>query len=388
MAPAVSIIHAQEKEDQPAAPNGGADAVEPETGEDQENGEKEGKKGPSIIPIPIFITEPAIGYGLGGAVGYFHKKKDEADPSEGSTAPALTANTAAKTGKRQKVPPTISGVAAAYTDKGTWGGGFAHTASWSEDSIRYTGAIGYAHIVSTFYIRNQPFDFELDTGLLLQDIKFRIKDSDFFIGGKLVYFNPDLLFDHDPDDTPGGPEDTQLNDFGLAVQADFDGRDNKMTPNRGQLVELVAWRHLEALGGETDYWKLGFQVQSFHEMMNERLVLGFHLDVDTAGGDPPLWGYPWISMRGIPALRYQNESAGVLETELRWNILERWAAVGFVGVGATRGDVPLYEDESGIVAGGVGGRYLFRPQDNLWVGIDVARGPEDTAVYIQAGHAW
>jgi hypothetical protein len=149
-----------------------------------------------------------------------------------------------------------------------------------------------------------------------------------------------------------------------------------------------SWQHFEALGGETDYWKVGFLVDSFHEMLNQKLVLGLHLDLDTAGGDPPVYGYPWITMRGIPALRYQNETAGVLETELRWNILERWAAVGFLGVGATRGDVPIYQDESGIVAGGIGGRFLFRPQDSLWVGIDVAKGPEEYVLYVQVGQAW
>lgn len=76
------------------------------------------------------------------------------------------------------------------------------------------------------------------------------------------------------------------------------------------------------------------------------------------------------------------------ETELRWNIFERWAVVGFVGVGGTRGNTLRYEDESGIVAGGVGGRWLFRPEDSLWVGVDVATGPEDTYAYIQVGHAW
>ncbi len=79
-------------------------------------------------------------------------------------------------------------------------------------------------------------------------------------------------------------------------------------------------------------------VDSFHEMLNQKLVLGFHLDLDTAGGDPPLWGYPWVTMRGIPALRYQNESTAVISTELRWNIFGRWAAVGFIGAAATRGD--------------------------------------------------
>ena len=55
---------------------------------------------------------------------------------------------------------------------------------------------------------------------------------------------------------------------------------------------------------------------------------------------------------------------------------------------ATRGDVLVFQDESGIVAGGIGGRYLYRPQESLWVGIDVARGPEDYVFYIQVGHAW
>ena len=78
----------------------------------------------------------------------------------------------------------------------------------------------------------------------------------------------------------------------------------------------------------------------------------------------------------------------MLETELRWDVLERWAAVGFVGVAATRGDVPWFQDESGIVACGIGGRFLFRPQYSLWVGIDVAKGPEQFIFYVQMGQAW
>ncbi|MCK5377115.1 MAG: BamA/TamA family outer membrane protein [Acidobacteria bacterium] len=382
----VPSVGAQEEDDRPADVDQSAEAADSETGNGEEEAKK--KKAPSFLPIPIFITEPAIGYGLGGALAHFHKKKHETGSTPGALAPALTANTTAKTGKQQKVPPTVSGIAAAYTDKGTWGVGIAHSASWSRDKIRYVGAAGYAHVVSTFYFGDQPFDFELDSGLLYQDIKFRIHSSDFFVGAKLVYLNPELVFDLDLDDVPIEPDKTQLNDFGLAAQADFDGRDNKMTPNRGQFVELVAWKHLEALGGETDYWNASFQVQSFSEMMKKRLVLGFHLALNSAGGDPPLWGYPWITMRGIPALRYQNESTAVLETELRWNILERWAAVGFIGTAATRGDVPVFKDESGIVAGGIGGRFLFRPQDSLWVGIDVAKGPEDYVLYVQVGQAW
>lgn len=355
-------------------------------GENDEKAKK--KKGPPVIAIPIFITDPAVGYGLGAAVGYFHKKNKHLESGGSSHAPVLTSDNAAEVGEQQKVPPTITGIGGAYTENGTWGIALAHTASWRKDRMRYTGAIGYAHVVSTFYFNDQPAEFKLDTGLLFQDLKFRIKKSDFWVGGKFVYLSPELLFDEDLSDYPELSDRLKLKDVGLAAQAEYDRRDNKMTPNRGQYVEFVAWKHLEVLGGETDYWKVGLMVDSFHELANKKLVLGLHLDLDTAGGDLPLWGYPYVTMRGIPALRYQNESTAVVEGELRWNLAERWAAVGFLGVGATRGDVQFFQDESGIVAGGLGGRYLFRPQDSLWVGVDVAKGPEQYVLYIVAGHKW
>jgi hypothetical protein len=387
MCVAAPTLHATEGEDPKPAATDAAQANEPEKAGDAEASKKK-KKGPPFIAFPIIITEPAVGYGLGAAVAYFHKKKHQADSGAGSHAPVLTADTAPKVGTRQKVPPTISGIAAAYTEDGTWAVGLAHTASWKKDRIRYKGGVGYAHVVSSFYFNNEPADFELDTGLLYQDIKFRVHSSDFFVGGKLVYLTPDLLFNEDQGEIPVESDGIKRNDFGLAVQADYDRRDNEMTPNRGLFVELVAWKHLEVLGGDTDYWNVSLLVDSFHELMNKKLVLGLHLDLDSAGGDPPLWGYPWVTMRGIPALRYQNESTGVLEAELRWNLAERWAAVGFLGVAATRGDVPVFQDESGIVAGGLGGRYLFRPQDDLWVGLDVAKGPEQYVLYVVAGHKW
>jgi hypothetical protein len=50
-----------------------------------------------------------------------------------------------------------------------------------------------------------------------------------------------------------------------------------------------------------------------------------------------------------------------------------------------RGQVPPIV--SSIVAGGIGSRSLLRPQDSPWVGIDPARGPEDTICSIQIGGA-
>ena len=361
----------------------GAEPTEEPTDEDG----KKKKKEMSVLPIPIFITEPAIGYGLGAAVGYFHPRNGDAEETD-SMPPAITTSTppGRTSDDERKPPPVITGIAAAYTDKGTAGGGVGHMNNWKQDGIRYTGAIGYANIESTFYFQNHPFDFNLKTWITLQDLKFRIARSDFFVGFKWLYVDAVGEFQFS-ENLPVDFPDTSRVDSGLAVQASWDTRDNTMTPDQGQLLQLDTWRYDEAIGGDFDYWKVSFKALSFHPIA-KRFVLGLRLEVKAIDGEPPLWGYPWITLRGVPALRYQNEQTGVVETELRWNIVDRWAVLGFVGVGATLGDTRVYEDESGIVAGGIGGRWLFRPQDKIWVGVDVGRGPEDTYGYIQVGHAW
>jgi hypothetical protein len=355
----------------------------------KEKPEGEEKRGPKFIPVPIFITEPAVGYGLGGALGYFHPKKGQ-DQEKKRLAPGLTATAVKETGKRQKTPPTISGIAVAYTENGSWGGGLGHSASWKKDRIRYKGAIGYVNLVSEFWFFDRPFEFNFAGGLLYQDIMFRMGNSKIWLGGRLAYVNSDLEFVVEPpsEPVPDRSFGRNVQDFGLALQSMYEGRDNKMTPNSGQFVELVAYKHFENSIGDFDYSKVMFKVLSFHQFADDKLVLGLRLDLKAAGGDPPLWGYPFITLRGVPALRYQNEQTGVVEAELRWNMFERWAVVGFFGGGGTRGDTRLYVDAKGIYAGGIGGRYLFRPQDSLWVGADLARGPEDYAFYIQVGHAW
>jgi hypothetical protein len=39
-------------------------------------------------------------------------------------------------------------------------------------------------------------------------------------------------------------------------------------------------------------------------------------------------------------------------------------------------------------AGGFGIRFLALKEQNFWLGLDVAQGPEIKAWYIQMGHAW
>jgi len=156
-----STLSSQETDSSNTSAEAEKDSTKESKKEEKERKKEEKKKagGAGIIPIPIFITEPAIGYGLGAAVGYFHPRKTETEPQPVSMSPALTTGTppdqATEDGKKR--PPTITGVAAAYTVDGTWGIGVGHSASWRDDRIRYKGALAYVNVESTFYFANIPF---------------------------------------------------------------------------------------------------------------------------------------------------------------------------------------------------------------------------------------
>jgi hypothetical protein len=97
---------------------------------------------------------------------------------------------------------------------------------------------------------------------------------------------------------------------------------------------------------------------------------------------------PFIDMRGIPALRYQDENVALLETEVRWNVTSRWALIGFVGAGRAWGSQDDFDESGTEVAKGGGFRYLVARRLGLFVGMDYGWGPDDEAFYIQVGNAW
>jgi len=391
----VPCFAGDEEEGQPvSASTQGDDAVGLAPGEEAKNEAPEKKSeatkekaGPRFLPIPIFITEPAIGYGLGAALTYFHRSGGGASAAS-AVGPAMTMGSTEAQHHRKESPPDVTGVAAAYTDKGSWVVGIGHSGSWAKDTIRYKGAIAYADLDAEFWFFDIPLDVNIAGAMVYQNLLFRIGDSDLFLGGTLTYLNTEAklpLFEEEPSLEISG---VRVQDFGLGAELLYDTRDYTMTPNRGLYADLKVQKYFEGSLGDFNYWSSGLDIRSFHQLAHNKLVLGVRLKLDDVSGNPPFWGYPWINLRGVPALRYQNQRAGEIATELRWDILDRWAVDFFAGVGGTRGDVLVFDEVSGIVAGGIGGRYLYRPQDNLWVGIDLARGAGQWTFYIQVGQAW
>jgi hypothetical protein len=83
------------------------------------------KEPAGFMPIPIVITEPAVGYGGGLAVLFFHPQKKKYD---------------------RYVPPNISGAFGLYTANKTWAAGLFHLHIWGPDKVRYMGAGAFCFV--------------------------------------------------------------------------------------------------------------------------------------------------------------------------------------------------------------------------------------------------
>jgi len=75
-------------------------------------------------------------------------------------------------------------------------------------------------------------------------------------------------------------------------------------------------------------------------------------------------------------------------TTMRWQFYKRFSLVGFVGGGVAWNDFERFDSTETIVTGGTGFRYELARNYGTHMGLDLAFGPDNTAVYIQVGSAW
>lgn len=336
--------------------------------------------GTGFLPIPLIISDPAVGYGGGLGLAFLHDQNEQLGDQEDPNAMLA-------------LPPSVSFVAGAYTENDSSLVAGGHVASWKNDSIRYTGIAAYGDLSLGFYGTSSEvnpddleFGFNIKGFYLLQEIIFRYRDSNLFAGGRYSFLSSDVGFDLGGD-IPGVPA-AQFDDKtgGLGIIFRYDSWDNLFSPNKGNYFKLEPVFYNEVFGGDYNYLKAKVAAISYLPLSS--FVLGIRAEADFSDGDAPFYDTPFIVMRGIPSLRYQGDHVLVGELELRWNITPRWSQVGFFGSGWTADSIGDLMSESGETAGGVGFRYLIARRYGLRVGIDVAAGPEDEVAYLAVGANW
>ena len=324
-----------------------------------------------FLPLVSPVTEPAVGYGAAGAGLYFIPKKNN-------------------TGKKY-APPDVIGIGGGYTQNKTWFLGAGYFGFWKDDHIRYRGAGGYGDVNLKYYgkgngfLSNHPSKFTIEAYGFVQQAIFRLANSNFLLGGKYLYTKTKITAFEESKLPFVDPKEFDLSNSGIGAIGEYENFDNIFSPTKGFRINITYTQYLMALGSDRDFGRLGTFAINYLPLIKNRWISGLRSEYQMATGDPPFYAYPFIILRGVPAMRYQGKYTFLGETEQLVMLTNRWGIVGFAGYGKTYS--PNLGNQSAWNAGG-GFRYLLARIFGLKMGIDVARGPEEWAFYIVFGSSW
>ena len=370
---ATSPIAAEEKPSPPApATDAPSKFRSPDDGWLDVSGFLDERYGFILLVIPI--TEPAVGYGAAAALAFIDKPKGESQAGFGRA--------------------DITAVGGLGTENGTWGAMAGNISHWLDDSLQTTVGMVRASVNLDFHgigqdgvLKDHPLSYNLEPLGGMARAKYRLGHSYVWAGLSYALASTRVKFDA-PAGTPGLPDfQRESRVGGLTPSLTYDSRDNIFTPTRGTYVEAGAGLFSEALGGDGEFQRASVTAMHFLPL-GSKLFLGLRGDAAFSFGDVPFYLRPYVSLRGVPVMRYQGEDTAQVEAELRWQLWKRFSLVGFVGAGGAWNNFERFENSLTVISGGGGFRYEAARKYGLHMGPDVAFGPGTSAIYVQFGSAW
>ncbi|ECF7678546.1 BamA/TamA family outer membrane protein [Salmonella enterica] len=328
-----------------------------------------------FLPIPVVITEPAVGYG-GGLFGLFLHGKG-------------------KVIGHRFIPPAMTAFGGGGTQNGTWfvGGGHRHT--WQDDRIRYLVAGGYANINLDIYSgdfagfgSNRSVEAETRGYGGMQKLLFRVGNTPFFVGASQFWAKMAISAPSNPviDKTWKRVLGEASTSSGLGIRVEYDTTDNFFWPGRGVSLSGEYQFYGHYFGGDYRYDLMTLDGKYFIPL-SPRWSLSLAANYQKLSHSqqhlPPM-ARPYIALRGISRYRYQGENVSTVQTQLAWQATPRWVVLGLAGAGSaadSAGD--LYNTAE--VAWGAGFRYLIAKEYGLHTGFDVAFSDHEQAVYFNVG---
>jgi hypothetical protein len=330
-----------------------------------------------FLPVPVIITEPAVGYGAGLFALFFRQSMREA------------AVQSLKSGRTE--PPDIFVLGGLATQNGTWLGAAGGMVSFDDHRYRWRGGIARLNANLDFFglggTLPAAIGYNADGWASIQQGMVRLGQSDAWLVGRWNYFDLSNRLDFESDAARAGSIVRTSRSSGLGVSLEVDTRDNIFTPSRGWKGSLDVTYYDPDLGSDTRFRT--YRAHAFvYSPIGKSVVLAGRADTRGANGDVPFYLLPFVDLRGVPAMRLQDRRTAVIETEARYNVTPRWALVGFAGAARAWGTTTSFSDGTDSRAGGVGFRYLVAQRLGMYVGMDFAWSTQDRAFYITVGNAW
>lgn len=328
----------------------------------------------AFLPIPLVVTEPAVGYG-GGIAGMFVRPRKGAG-NEGYARPNMS---------------VAGGVA---TENGTWLAFAGDSSHWMDERLQTLAAVGYGELNLDFYglgdasaSLDQAISYALDFSLVLIQGNWKPRPKlPWSLGVRYIHSKVEPKLD---DDTlfPGLADGIEVEISAPAAILEYDSRDNLFTPTRGIYSESLYLLSRESLGASEDFERFQ-QVLMGWVPLGKDWTLGMRGDYQWVSGGTPFFLRPYIKLRGVAAMRYQGDQMASSEVEARWQLRPRWSLVVAGGYGTAHSERDLYSATRDVWSGAVGLRYQLARLFGMHAGLDVGFSDGETAIYLQVGNAW
>jgi hypothetical protein len=338
-----------------------------------------------FLPMIMPITEPAVGFGLVAAPMFMSIPKGGLELMH----------------KGVFVMPNIYSVLGGATVNGTWMAAGMYMGNWKLGKYRYLGVLGYARPMWKYYGSgnyNIPTDSYLDMTtkslVFVQKLQIRLgQKSKEFLG--LQYRLAAL--DNSTDFNPSRLDTTFTTQFesktaGLGIVYTHDGLDNTLSPRKGLFVNLNFTLYNKYLLSDFNFE--GWDVKVVNYFKIKDFSLGIKVQQTGVTEKAPFYNLPFISNRGVAAMRYQGND--IFMTDFQGNYLigpaksgiKRWDLVAFLGTGQRGDNIGDMFNSEVIWSEGAGFRYLIARKLGLQIGLDVAHSPGQWACYIVFGNSW
>jgi hypothetical protein len=330
-----------------------------------------------FFPIPLVLTEPAIGYGGGASLLFFKPQVDE-------------------NGKRDKTKkPDTFALFGAGTETKSWFGGGGYRLLFNEDKIRYSGFAMKGDFNLKYYGNNNLLpggnflNYSVETKGFSQKLDFRLPDSNFFLGASYLFFSNETSFSQFPTNEIK-ESDLDLKNAFITPTLTYDDRDSDFTTDSGFYSTIKFEVHHDILGSTVNYNQLNFFLTNYIPMNKGKTVLGTFISTkNLVGGEAPFYAKPNVILRGVPINKYLGDYSFSTEIEVRHDIVPRWSVLGFIGGGSVYNEFNNFFKTTSVVSYGGGFRYLMARLLKARAGVDIASSDDgDIAVYLQFGSAW
>jgi hypothetical protein len=360
-----------------AAPDSGETVVQ--FGEEQGKRDGKGDRKFDYVIAPIPVVNPLLGTGLtlAGALLYRVNPYDNVSP------------------------PSLTGVGGFYASTGSWAAAFAQKLYLKEDRYRILLGAGYFNLFYDFYgigfgAGKDERKVSIDQRGELYGVEILVRlFGRLYAGPFYRYFptrtKPDGIL-RDAIIEIGIPEaqlDLDIGSLGVHLQHDL--RDNTFNPAEGHLFDLRAAFQEESFGSDLSYQK--YEASYNHYLgLSGPSVLAMRASGCYAAGDVPFFDLCLLGaksdIRGYTVGRYQDRTLLAGQVEYRRGLYKKFGGVVFGGIAQVGKTLHDFNSSSWLPAAGAGLRYMVSEVHKLNFRVDLARGRDETALYVSVGEAF